>query len=150
MKIDRQTKKNINSEKIIINISKEHEKFKYDIENCFKGLDITVKVNHLRFSENSLSPSMVIMLGDVISSGLTYDLLKYGIKKIYKHFKNAQIKIEDHNLVVYVISPDNRVNALVMPDYYSEFEHIKTLDDLIIYLKDHEDSSLIERYETGI
>ena len=130
-----QTKKTRHKGNILISLSKEHGKFKDDVKSCFTNLDVTVKADYFRMSADSLPMLVVILLGSAVLSGLTWDLLKLGIKNVHKRFKDAQVEIRDTNSIMYAVFPNGKVNVIVIPDRYSEFKHIKTLNDLVSHLK---------------
>lgn len=131
MKINWQAK----NEKIQISLSKEHNKFKNDIKKCFGSLDVNFQSDLIRASEDSLPMQILIFLGSSILSGITWDLLKSGIQNVLKKFNNVKVAIRDSESIIYSIFPNNSIFVLAVPERIQEFKKIKTLNNLIEYLK---------------
>lgn len=134
---------------ISIILSKEHAEYISEIEECFQGLEVRVSPNLMRFSEAELPMQVVISLGKWVISSALYDLLKIGIRKLFKKFSGTGISFRTPN-AMFGIRPDNTVIAIVPPGREKEFKHIKTLDDLLEYLQQIQRSGGSEWKETTI
>jgi len=121
---------NNNKPKIHISISKEHEKNVIDIQEIFNDFDAEVDANLVRLSAEDLPTQIMIFLGGAVVSGLTWDLIKTAIKKIYQKFSKASVTIRDKDSIMYTIKNDFTVVVVVVPDRKKEFEHIKNFEDL--------------------
>ncbi len=121
---------------ISISLSSEHVQYADDVRACFQDLDIPVEANYGRKSAEELPMQIMIFLTGAIGGGIVYDLLKIGIKKVYEKFKNAKVAIR-HEGIMFSVSSNGEVQAIVLPERQKEFEYIKTIDDLIDYLKQH-------------
>ncbi len=119
---------------ISISLSMEHKKYVPEVEACFGDLNIPVSPNYGRNSAEELPMQVMIFLAGAITSGITYDLLKIGIKKVFQKFKNTRIAIR-HEGIMFSVSKTGEVNTIVIPERQKEFVHIKTLNDLFLYLK---------------
>jgi len=117
-----------------ISISKEHKENLANIEEIFNGFDVEIDANLMRFSAEDLPMQVMIFLGGAIVSGLTWDLIRIAIKKIYQKFSNTIITIRDKDSIMYTIKNDFTVVVIVVPDRKKEFEHIKNFDDLTKHL----------------
>ena len=125
----------VSQPKIKISLSQEHADFKPEVEEAFSELDVEVDANLQRYSEEELAVQLIIRLTDLVVNGLAWDCLKLGIKRTFTKNPRAQIVIRDPDSIMYAIHEDNTVSVIVPPDRANEFEHIKTLDDLIEHLK---------------
>ena len=134
-KQDWQIKKPIKDGNIQILLSREHRQFQNDIKNCFGSLNTTIHADYARLSAESLPKQIMILLANVVLGGLSWDLIKLGINKIFKKFKDARITIRDSESIMYSIFSDNTVKVIVVPERAFEFKKIKTLDNLIAYLE---------------
>lgn len=125
---------NNNKSKLHISISEEHKENVTEIEEIFNDFNVEADVNLMRFSAEDLPMQIIIYLGSVVVSGLTWDLLKLAIKKTYEKFSKATITIRDKDSIMYTIKNDFTVVVMVVPDREKEFEHIKSFDDLAKYI----------------
>ncbi|MFA7718130.1 MAG: hypothetical protein WC875_05425 [Candidatus Absconditabacterales bacterium] len=123
-------------QKSYITMSREYSQYLPEIEECFQDLDIPVKAGLTRKSIGEFPMEILIFVGSSIASGIIYDLLKIGIKRIYQKFKDAHITVRDSKAIMFSLYEDETVNTIVAPDRKKEFAHIKTIDDLIIYLQE--------------
>jgi len=122
-------------QEISISLSHEHAECKPEIEKVFAGIHVEFIGDLRRFSAGDLPMQIIIFLGGACVSGLFWDIVKAGIKKLYKKFKRVQITIRDRESIMYSVKEDFSVGVIVIPDRKKEFEHIKTLDDVIIHIK---------------
>ncbi|MHB1316376.1 MAG: restriction endonuclease subunit S [Minisyncoccota bacterium] len=121
--------------KLHISLSKEHSKYQPDVADAFKGLDVSFDGGLMRFSTEEMVMQVILAIGTGVVSSAVWDLIKVGIKNIHKKFNPARVTLRDSDSVMYTVKPDLSVTVLVVPDRAKEFEHIKTFDDLISYLK---------------
>jgi len=128
-----------NKPKISISISREHAESQPEIEEIFEGFDAHINADYMRFSAESLPMQVFIFLSSAFVGGAAWDLLKFAIKKLYKKFPKSIITIRDTDGVMYTIKLDLKINIVVVPDRIKEFNHIKTLDDLIKHLESKKD-----------
>lgn len=120
---------------IRIILSQEHEKFKEDVRKSFDGLNVKVEAGFSRLSAEELPMQILIFLSQWALNGISWDLFKIAINRIYNKFKNVKIAVRDDKAIMFTIHADNSVNVIVTPDRLHEFEFIKTLDDLISHLR---------------
>ena len=125
--------------KIRISLSREHNKYQSDVADAFKGVDVSFDAGLMRFSAEEMVMQIILNFGIGIASSAMWDAIKIGIKKLHNKFKTARITLRDSDSIMYTVKPDLTVTILVVPDKMKEFQHIKTLDDLIIYLKSKSD-----------
>jgi hypothetical protein len=56
--------------------------------------------------------------------------------------------IRDNESIMFAVKPDMSINVVVIPERKSEFDHIKNINDLIIYFKrltnKSEDKNIVE------
>jgi len=123
------------SESIHISISREHNKYLKDVEDCFRGISVSVKADYCRLSAEELPMQIIIFLGGAVLSGIIYDLLKSGIYKLFSIFKDAQITVRIEHNIMFSIAPDERVLPIVVSWLREKYSHIKTLNDLFSYLQ---------------
>lgn len=123
--------KNSVTPKLHILLSQEHKKYQSDIVSAFKGLDVSVDSRLIRLSAGELPIQLIISLGAWIGSNIAWDLLKLGIKNVYKKFDNVRIDVRDDKSIMYAVWPNLSVKTIVTADRAKEFEHIKTIDDVI-------------------
>lgn len=72
---------------------------------------------------------MVLLL-----AGVSWDLLKLGIKKLFNKFNGLRVVLRDKNAIMYSVSVNFNIEVIVVPDKKKEFENIRTWDDLIRHL----------------
>ncbi|MDE0092716.1 MAG: restriction endonuclease subunit S [Oligoflexia bacterium] len=124
------------SNQIEIFLSAEHRNYVEDIEKCFDDLNIKVEAGYVRKSIEELPMQVLIFLTGAISGGLTWDLIKIGIKKVLKKFKKAGIRITDRNQNTYNISPEGQMNIFLVPNGEMKvISNITSIDDLFKYLQ---------------
>ncbi|MFA5086041.1 MAG: restriction endonuclease subunit S [Candidatus Paceibacterota bacterium] len=116
-------------------LSREHKKFQSDVVNAFKGLNVSFDCGLIRSSYGELPMQIILFLSGWAVSNIAWDILKLGIKKLYKKFIHISITIRDSESIMYAIKSDLTINVLVVPDRIKEFEHIKTIDDLVAHFK---------------
>lgn len=119
---------------ISMSLSMEHAEYVPEVERCFEGIDTGISASYGRKSFGELPMQLLIFLGSAIAGGAIYDALKIGIQKLFKKFEGAGVVIRDSEGIMFGVSPEGKVNAVVIPEQQKEFEHIKTLDDLFAYL----------------
>ncbi|MFC2696126.1 MAG: restriction endonuclease subunit S [Candidatus Absconditicoccaceae bacterium] len=131
--------KKTNEEEISIIISAEHADYLNEIEECFPGL--TIDPCYIRKSRGELPMKIIIFLGGAIMSGLTWDIIKLGIQKVYDKFskKELDFSIKFENMF-FSINKDGRVKAITLD--HEQFSHIKTLDDLYVYIQEKAQSKM--------
>jgi type I restriction enzyme S subunit len=129
---------------ISIDISREHSQFVPEVEACFKEAGFSVSASYMRLSAQELPMQILIFVGSSIAGGFIYDLLKAGIRKALSKFNNASIVLEDQEGILFAIREGEKVNAVVVSDKRTEFDHIKTLDDLIAHLRKDKKQILTE------
>lgn len=127
--------KSDNFQKLDISISREHEKFLPEIEAAFDGFEVHYVGGLMRFSAEELAMQVTIFLTKFFVGNIAWDLLKVGIKKIYKKFPKAYVTVRGNDSIMYTVRPDMTVNVIVTPDRWKEFEKIKSFDDLVSYLQ---------------
>ncbi len=123
--------------KLHISLSKEHNKYQSDVVDAFKGVDVSFDGGLMRFSSGELAMQIMLAIGTGVISSAMWDVIKAGIKKLYKKFNTSRITLRDSDSIMYTIKPDFSVTVLVVPDRAKEFEHIKTFDDLVIYFQNN-------------
>lgn len=119
---------------------------KDEIEACFK--DLWVAIDTKTIIKKSLGHDVFEIMIDVwqflnenfdvksaIIWGVIYDIFKSSIMAIFQKFKKAKVSVRDNKSIIYNINIDNSVNVIVVPDRKEEFEHIKTIDDLILHIQ---------------
>lgn len=124
-----------NKPQLHIHLSEEHRKYQRDVANAFKGLNISFDGGLVRASEADLPMQLIVGVGAWVASNIAWDLLKAGVRRLYKKFANSRVTIRDTESVMYTIKQDFTVSILVMPSEVKKFEHIKTIDDLAEHLK---------------
>jgi len=137
VKFDKKTKQEVS-----VSLSYEHAEYKPEIEKAFNGIHVKFIGDLRRFSAGELPMQIIIFLGGACVSGLFWDIIKAGIKKLYKKFKRVQITVRDRKYITYYVKKDFSVGAIVISDRKKEFEHIKTLDDLIAHMQRHETENI--------
>ncbi len=125
---------------IQISISREHKEYLRDVKSCFKDLTGDVEANHLRKSAEMLPISIVLSIGTGLVGAAIYDLLKLGIKKLFRKFRKVDTTLNINVTVRYqgiMHSIDNQgvVRNVIVPQLEREFQHIKTLDDLLEHIQ---------------
>lgn len=123
------------NQRIRISISREHSDTKIDIEKIFEDLNVKIDANLMRFSAEELAMQIVIFLSGAFVGGAAWDLLKLSVKKLFKKYPKVRIVIQDNSSIMYAIKDDFSVSVIVTPDRIKEFEHIRTIDDMIKYLE---------------
>ena len=123
------------SSKIQVSVSKEHAKQTDAVRKVFGDLPVNVSADHWRLSEGGLTMQVTIFLGGAFLGGAAWDLLKLAIKKLREEYPKSGIAIRNQESILFVIRPDQTVNTVVVPERVKEFQHIKTLNDLISYLR---------------
>ncbi|MCF7835237.1 hypothetical protein K9M48_04285 [Candidatus Gracilibacteria bacterium] len=123
-----------------------------EIKKYFTDLGLEVNTGSLIKKFSQIPPSEIIIdigkfVFGAIATGVIYDLFKIGIQKIFKKFKNTKVIVRDNHSIMYNIHIDNSVNVIVIPDRKEEFAYIKTVDDLISYLKkeNEQEETLIQK-----
>lgn len=106
-----------------------------EIKNAFEDFDVELRGTLYRKSLEDVAIQIMIFISGAFASGAVWDLFKHGIKKLFVRTPNAQIVIRDQESIMYTIEEDESVKVVVVPDRVREFEHIKTLDDLVEHLK---------------
>jgi len=129
---------------VSIGLSREHSEFAKEIEDCFEDLNVSVKAAYMRCCAEDLPIQVYIFLGGSVASGVIYDLLKTGIKKVFSKFKKAHVSVRDSDGIIYNIKQRGKINILVVPERIKEFEHIKNIDDLIQHLKEQENKKNLD------
>ncbi len=128
-----------NKPKINISISREHEKDLEEIVKVFEDFDVHANADYMRFSAESLPMQVFIFLVSSFAGGAAWDLLKFAITKLYRKFPKAHLTLRGNDSIMYTIRNDFTINVVVAPDRIKEFEHIKTLDDLIHHMESKKD-----------
>lgn len=123
-----------------------------EIKKYFTDLGLEVNTWSLIKKFSQIPPSEIIIdIGKfvfwAIATWVIYDLFKIWIQKIFKKFKNTKVIVRDNHSIMYNIHIDNSVNVIVIPDRKEEFAYIKTVDDLISYLKkeNEQEETLIQK-----
>lgn len=131
--------KKTNEEEISIIISAEHADYLNEIEECFPWL--TIDPCYIRKSRGELPMKIIIFLWWAIMSGLTWDIIKLWIQKVYDKFskKELDFSIKFENMF-FSINKDWRVKAITLD--HEQFSHIKTLDDLYVYIQEKTQSKM--------
>lgn len=129
--------KNNKLQKISISVSREHEKCLPDITAAFGDFKVEYVGGLMRFSAQEMAMQVMIFLTTAFVGGAAWDLLKIGIKKLLNKFPQAYITIRGNDSIMYSVKPDLTINVIVVPERAKEFEHIKSLDDLIMHLQDN-------------
>jgi hypothetical protein len=116
-------------------LSKEHLDSKDDIVNCFQGLPIEYEGDYYRLSESDLPMQIMIFVSGAILGGGIYDLFKFGIKRIFKKFPNAQIALRDEDANMYSVDVNLNVKVIVVPGEERKFKNVNDLDLLKKFLE---------------
>ncbi len=121
---------------IKILLSAEHRNYVEDIEKCFDDLNIKVEAGYVRKSIEELPMQVLIFLTGTITTGVTWDLIKIGIKKVLKKFKKVGIRITDRNQNTYNINPEGQINIFLVPNGKTKvISNIENIDDLFKHLE---------------
>lgn len=131
--------------KIKISISKEHASIEPDVRDFFSGLNGDIISDYTRKSTEDLPMQILIFLGGVVVSGATWDLIKFGISKLFRKYPKINITIRDGNGIMFAISKDGKVGPLVVPDRKKEFARIRNIYGLGRYLVEETDDDKLER-----
>ncbi len=133
---------------IEISISREHAVYARDIEKCFGVLNVKVQPNFCRKSIDELPMKIIIFLTEVVVTGAFWELLKAGIKKVFKNFNQVNMDIDDNrpnknpNIMRYTIDSDGNVFVYAdSSEKIKEYSYIKTIDDLLEHLKNQASQS---------
>lgn len=126
---------NSNKDHLFVLLSEEHADRSSDIKEAFGDLNANVSASFVRLSAGDLPMQIIIFLAKYVANNISWDLIKIGIKKIYARYKDAHITLRDPQGIEFVVMPDQSVRVSVAADRIKEFEHIKTVDDVIVYLK---------------
>ena len=129
-------RREVQNNQIKILLSAEHRNYVEDIEKCFDDLNIKVEAGYVRKSIEELSMQVLIFLTGAITTGVTWDLIKIGIKKIRERFKKVGIRIIDKNQNIYNIPSEGQITIfLVFNGKTKVISNIKTVEDLFNYLQ---------------
>ncbi len=129
-------RRGVQNNQIKILLSAEHRNYVEDIAKCFDFLNIKVEAGYVRKSVEELPMQVLIFLTGAISGGLTWDLIKIGIKRVLKKFKKAGIRITDRNQNTYNISPEGQMNIFLIPNGKMKvISNITSIDDLFKHLQ---------------
>lgn len=134
-----------NRPELNISISREHNENLEAVRRAFKDFNVHIDAGYMRLSEGDLPMQVFIFILKSFIAGATWDLFKIGIKNIYEKFPKARITISDKDSVRYTVRADFTVNVMVVPDRWKEFKNIKTLDDVIKYLKSKDNTNNAKR-----
>ena len=124
-----------NKPQLSISLSREHAKNETAIRGTFKDFDVNVHADYMRFSAEELAMQVIIFLTKSFIESAAWDLFRFSIKKLFKKFPKTDVVVRDTDSILYSIRADFTINIVVTPDRIKEYEHIKTLDDLIKYLE---------------
>jgi len=124
-----------NKPKMNISVSREHAGNEYLIKDIFKDFDINFSAGLMRLSSEELPMRVIIFLSGAFVGGAAWDLFKLAIKNLFKKFPQSQLTLRDSDSIIYSVKEDFKINVIVIPERIKEFEHIKTLDDLIEHVK---------------
>lgn len=130
--------------KIQIVIGKEHANIETDVKEFFSGLDSDIRSDFSRKSAEDLPIQVMIVFGGAVISGATWDLIKFGISRLFRKFHEISIVIRDGNGIMFTISKDWKVDVLVVPDRKKEFKHIRNIYGLGRYLVEETDEDKLE------
>lgn len=125
-------------------LSKEHAEYSKEVADCFQGLDAKVDASYMRLSEGDLPMQVIISLVTGLFTNAIYDYLKPSIKKFYDKFSKAHVLIRAPEGIMFSIDSNGSIRPIVVPDRASEFADIKTIDDLMKYLKGEEKEGWVE------
>lgn len=130
--------------RIQINISREDKNIESDVKEFFSGLDSDIRSDYTRKSARDLPMQVMILLGGAIVSGVTWDLIKFGISKLFRKYPKINITIRDRNGIMFTISKDGKVGVLVVPDRKKEFSNIRNIYGLGKYLVEETEEDKLE------
>lgn len=120
---------------INISLSREHADQIENVREVFRDFDTDISAEHMRLSAEDLAMQITIYLGGAFLSGAAWDLFKMSIKSLRTKYPKAGIAVRGEEPILFHIKPDQTINVMVVPDRVKEFEHVKTLNDLIKHLK---------------
>ena len=121
--------KNNTKPKLHISLSKEHNKYQSDVADAFKGLDVSFDGGLMRFSSEELAMQIMLAIGTGVVSSAMWDVIKAGIKKLYKKFNTSRVTLRDSDSIMYTIKQDFSVIVSVVPDRAKEFEKSNQKND---------------------
>jgi hypothetical protein len=129
---------------IEISISREHSEVETDVREFFEGLEAYVAADLVRKSDGNLPMQIMIFLGGVVVSGMTWDLIKLGVSRLFKKYPKAHIVIRDQAGIMYAIKHDGKVGVVVAPDRANEFSHIRHIHGLGKHLVEETEEDRLE------
>lgn len=130
--------------KITIAISNESKDIEPHVRDAFSGLDCDVNSNYSRKSADSLPTQIMIFLGGAILSGATWDIIKFGIGKLFRRYDKITVTIRDNNGTMFTVKRDWKIVVLVVPDRQKEFSKIKNIYSLGKYLVTETEADKLE------
>ena len=107
-----------------------------EIRSAFDGFDLEFGGAIRRKGFGDIAVQIMIFLSTAFVGGAAWDLFKFSIQKLLNKFPKAQIVVSDADSIIYTIKDEQNIVVIVIPDRAKEFEHVKTLDDLIKHLKE--------------
>lgn len=130
---------------IQIAISKENADIEPDVREFFVDLDCVITSNYIRKSTENLPMQIMVFLGGAVISGITWDLIKLGISKLFRKYPQINITIRDGSGIMFTVSKNGRVVVLVIPDRKKEFAHIRNIYGLGKYLVEETEEDKLEQ-----
>ena len=129
-------RREVHNNQIKILLSAEHRNYVEDIEKCFDDLNIKIEAGYVRKSIEELPMQVLIFLTGAITTGITWDLIKIGIKKVRKKFKKVGIRITGKNQNVYNINLRGQINVFLVSNGKTKvISNITSIDDLFKHLQ---------------
>lgn len=127
------------NEEIRVSLSTEHSDVLEKIQECFEPLNTEVKADYARKSTGDLPMQILIFVGRAALDGMTWDLIKIGVKKIYQKFPNARVTLRDSKNTIYNIKINLKIDVIVVHERRNEFEDIKNFDDMAKHIDSEKD-----------